>query len=152
MRNYLLLSCAIIFSTFATAQTYINSFDVSGTPVYEDNSSMQPSIETNSEHLLSDTTSTSSIIGITIEVGITINPNPVNTVGTINLSISKFLKLSLKLYDLNGKLIKTIVSNKGYMGGKYSISFDATNIPSGMYMLALEGFGIKVTTKLGVVH
>lgn len=99
-----------------------------------------------------DTTSTSSIIGITIEVGMTIKPNPVNTIGTIYLALSKFLKFSIKLYDLNGKLIKTIASNKTYNSGKHAVSFDASNVPSGMYVLALEAYGIKVTTKLAVAH
>ncbi len=97
-------------------------------------------------------TSASSIIGITIEVGITVVPVPVNTEATIALTLNKPASLALNLYNTAGALVKPIASAKTYNSGKNIIAFNASDIASGTYMLAVEAKGYKKTIKISVSH
>ena len=79
-------------------------------------------------------------------------PNPFNPVTTINYSVpsmgtSRMLSVpvTLKVYDLLGKEIATLVS-KVQTEGNYSVNFNAENLPSGIYLYKLNA-GIKVKTK-----
>ncbi len=59
-------------------------------------------------------------------------PNPFNPTTVINYQIPKDGFVSVKVFDALGREIKTLVS--GYKTqGKYSISFDASNLSSGVY-------------------
>ena len=97
-------------------------------------------------------TSSSSIIGITIEVGITVTPIPVNTTGTITLTLNKPYSFAINLYSTTGALVKSIAPKKAYIKGKNVITFNASNIASGFYMLAVESAGYKKSFKLSIAH
>jgi len=59
-------------------------------------------------------------------------PNPFNPSTTISYQIPKKEFVVLKVYDILGKEIKTLVS--GYMtAGVHEVKFDASNLPSGTY-------------------
>lgn len=63
-------------------------------------------------------------------------PNPFNpsTRITFSLPLGGFVKLAL--YDMNGKFIKDITSSV-YSAGTHSISIDASELPSGVYLYKL---------------
>jgi len=63
-------------------------------------------------------------------------PNPFNPTTTITYAIPEQGKVSLVVYDLLGRTIQTIV-NDVQDAGTYSISFDATGLPSGLYFYRL---------------
>ncbi len=59
-------------------------------------------------------------------------PNPFNPTTTINFSLPKSAFVTIKVYDILGKEIKTILSeNKD--SGNHSVLFDAGDLPSGIY-------------------
>ncbi|HCA42663.1 MAG TPA: hypothetical protein DEP28_05350, partial [Bacteroidetes bacterium] len=78
-------------------------------------------------------------------------PNPFNPVTNISFEISSNAKISLKIYDLSGKLINTLISDIEYNSGYYSISFNGSNLSSGIYFYNLEVNGISYIKKMSLI-
>lgn len=64
-------------------------------------------------------------------------PNPFNTTSTITYQIPKSGKVSLKIYDLRGQLIGTLVNQK-QDAGVHKIEWDASNLSSGVYIVKIS--------------
>jgi hypothetical protein len=64
-------------------------------------------------------------------------PNPFNPVTKINYSIPKSSLTKLRVYDLLGREVTTLV-NDMKQPGMYSVDFDGTNFSSGVYFYKLE--------------
>ena len=62
-------------------------------------------------------------------------PNPFNPATTISYTLNRESNVSLKIYDLEGRLINTLV-NKNQSAGAYSYPFDASYLPSGHVFLS----------------
>ena len=91
------------------------------------------------------------IIPVETEIPISINlfqnyPNPFNPVMNLEFGISKLGFVSLKVYDILGKEIKTLV-NESKSAGKYVVEFDGSNLPSGIYFYRLNFDETKFETK-----
>ncbi|MFC2102868.1 ethylbenzene dehydrogenase-related protein [Bacteroidota bacterium] len=72
-------------------------------------------------------------------------PNPFNPATTITYAVPQNSLVSLRVFDVLGKEVKTLVNEiKG--AGTYTASFNAANVPSGIYFYKLEA-GNFVTTK-----
>ncbi len=63
-------------------------------------------------------------------------PNPFNPVTTIPYSIPNDNFVTLKVYDIMGQEVSTLL-NEYKKAGTYAVSFDATNLPSGVYYYKL---------------
>ncbi|MBK7255244.1 MAG: T9SS type A sorting domain-containing protein [Ignavibacteria bacterium] len=63
-------------------------------------------------------------------------PNPFNPVTKINYELRVTNYVSLKIYDIKGKEIETLINRK-QTAGSYDINFDAGNLPSGVYFYKL---------------
>ena len=74
-------------------------------------------------------------------------PNPFNPSTTINYSIAKASKVVLKVYDLLGKEVNTLV-DENKPSGSYSVIFNAHNIPSGIYVYELRTDGFVSRSKM----
>lgn len=72
-------------------------------------------------------------------------PNPFNPATVINYKLSESDFVSLKVYDIIGNEVATLI-NKQQPAGSYSVNFDATNLPSGIYVYRLQA-GSKIQTK-----
>ncbi|MCF8240061.1 MAG: M20/M25/M40 family metallo-hydrolase [Melioribacteraceae bacterium] len=59
-------------------------------------------------------------------------PNPFNPVTTIGYSVAEKGMVTIKVFDVLGNEISTVMSDYK-TPGKYSVQFDASNIPSGVY-------------------
>lgn len=64
-------------------------------------------------------------------------PNPFNPSTTINFQIPSASKVSLKVYDVLGREVETLV-NENKQAGKYSINFNADKLASGVYLYKLQ--------------
>jgi hypothetical protein len=64
-------------------------------------------------------------------------PNPFNPVTNLEFSISKTGFVSLKIYDILGKEIRTLVSEIK-QPGIYKIEFDGSSLASGIYFYRME--------------
>ncbi len=74
-------------------------------------------------------------------------PNPFNPTTVIKFSLPKISKVSLKIYDVLGKEIATLV-NENKSAGTYRVSFDAVNLSSGIYVYRLETQGFSQSRKM----
>ena len=76
-------------------------------------------------------------------------PNPFNPVTTIEYTIPKAAQVKLKVYDLLGNEIRTLV-NKVEQAGKYSaqLSVAGHHLSSGIYLYQLRSGSFVVTKKL----
>ena len=73
-------------------------------------------------------------------------PNPFNPVTTIRYSIPKSAQVSLKVYDVIGNEIKTLVDQE-QNPGNYSIHFIANNLASGVYFYRIQANDFIATKK-----
>jgi len=64
-------------------------------------------------------------------------PNPFNPITTIEYSLLKSSNVIISIYDISGKLIKTLV-NEHQTQGVYRLEFDGTNYASGSYLYKIE--------------
>jgi hypothetical protein len=64
-------------------------------------------------------------------------PNPFNPSTTINYSIPQYSFVTLKIYDITGKEIKTLV-NQDKSPGNYSITFNGAGLASGIYIYRIQ--------------
>ena len=74
-------------------------------------------------------------------------PNPFNPTTTIQYSIKKQGLVTLKVYNMLGQEVATIV-NKEQMAGKYSVMFNATKLASGVYLYRLSEGNNSAVKKL----
>ncbi|MBK7104558.1 MAG: T9SS type A sorting domain-containing protein [Ignavibacteriae bacterium] len=74
-------------------------------------------------------------------------PNPFNPLTTINYQLPKDGHVTLKIYDMLGKEVITLV-NEFKTSGKYNIKFDGSNLSSGVYFYKIEAGNFSDTKKL----
>lgn len=64
-------------------------------------------------------------------------PNPFNPVTKINYDLPKAGFVTMKIYDVTGKIVANLVS-QNQNAGRYSVDFIASDFPSGTYFYKLE--------------
>jgi len=74
-------------------------------------------------------------------------PNPFNPTTNITFSIPASGKISLKVFDLLGKEVATLV-DRNLESGAYSVSWNAAGYPSGMYLYRLTTDNSAQTRKM----
>lgn len=74
-------------------------------------------------------------------------PNPFNPLTKIEFSLAEAGLTSLKVYDLLGREVATLVSEE-LLAGKYEVSFEASSLASGMYIYTLSVGRNTVTRKM----
>ena len=74
-------------------------------------------------------------------------PNPFNPTTTIKYSIPKASFVVLKIYDIIGEEVATLV-NAQKPSGNYSVKFDASNLSSGIYFYRITSCNFMATKKL----
>lgn len=77
-------------------------------------------------------------------------PNPFNNRARVSFSTRSDQRVSLVLYDLQGREVVTVFQDAVRAGTHY-MTIDATDIPSGMYMLRLYTSESEVTRKVEII-
>lgn len=77
------------------------------------------------------------------------SPNPANTTININFSVAKPSVVEIQVYDVTGKIVKT-VKNSDVVTGKNAISVDVSNLEAGSYMYSINANGNKMFSKFVV--
>ncbi len=77
-------------------------------------------------------------------------PNPFNPVTNLEFGISELGFVSLKIFDILGKEIKTIV-NSTLLPGKYKYVYDASGLTNGIYFYTLKLNGFSQTKVMSIV-
>lgn len=78
-------------------------------------------------------------------------PNPFNPSTVISYQIPQAAKVTLKVYNIIGKEIATLVN--GYRSeGKHTVKFNASNLPSGMYICELRANDFAASRKMLLIR
>jgi len=77
-------------------------------------------------------------------------PNPFNSQTEIKYSIPKAGTVLLNVYNLEGKLIRTLINNH-QQAGDYRVTFNAKDLPSGQYFYRLRTEDAVETKKMMLV-
>lgn len=74
-------------------------------------------------------------------------PNPFNPSTTISYSVAERSNVSIKVYDMLGKEVATVV-NSVVEAGNHNVSFNASNLASGMYVYTITAGNFTSSKKM----
>ncbi len=77
-------------------------------------------------------------------------PNPFNPTTTITYQLSTLSNVTLKVYDVLGRLVETLVDGR-QTPGKHSVMFDASRLSSGIYFYRISAGEFSSVKKLVVI-
>ncbi len=67
-----------------------------------------------------------------------IYPNPASDEVKVGFSLSDGQKVTLKIYDINGKLIETVAEDSYYIKGKHVLTLNTSHLSAGIYRFGIE--------------
>jgi len=74
-------------------------------------------------------------------------PNPFNPTTTIEFALPEAGRVSLNVYDVSGRLIEAL-ADQAFTAGSHNLRFDATNLPTGLYIARMNAGSRVLTSKL----
>ena len=74
-------------------------------------------------------------------------PNPFNPTTVVPYELAGAGMVRLAVYDVTGRMVSTLISAE-QSAGRYTATFNAAGLPSGVYMVRLEAGGQVMTRKL----
>ncbi|MBW6457882.1 MAG: T9SS type A sorting domain-containing protein, partial [FCB group bacterium] len=77
-------------------------------------------------------------------------PNPFNPVTAINYRLSAEGRIDLSVFDVHGRHVRTLVSERR-QAGTHRIDFDASDLPSGVYIARLQHGSGTLSRKMVLV-
>jgi ELWxxDGT repeat protein len=77
-------------------------------------------------------------------------PNPFNPSTTIAFGLPQSSHARLRVYDAHGRIVATLVEGD-LPAGRHEVAFDASSLPSGMYMYRLDADGRTRMNKMSLV-
>lgn len=77
-------------------------------------------------------------------------PNPFNPATNIKYTVAKAGVVKLKVFDITGREIKTLV-DEVKNPGSYEVNFNALNLTSGVYFYRLASEGVVLTKKMVLI-
>jgi len=78
-------------------------------------------------------------------------PNPFNSSSVIEYSLSRAAHVRIDIYDLLGRKVKTLVDERK-QPGTHSITFDASDLSSGVYFYRLQAGEVTETRKMVLLN
>ncbi len=78
-------------------------------------------------------------------------PNPFNPKTTIEYEVPEKSFVTIKIYDILGREVQTLVNNQEQVRFKYKLVFDASSLASGVYFYRLQAGGFTETKKMMVL-
>jgi len=74
-------------------------------------------------------------------------PNPFNPSTIIKYQIAEKTNVSIKVYDMLGKEVATLV-NEVVNAGEQTVKFDASNLSTGVYVYRIQAGSFSATKKM----
>jgi hypothetical protein len=74
-------------------------------------------------------------------------PNPFNPSTTLRFALPDRMHITLRAFDLLGRQVATVAAGT-FDAGSHSVVFNATSLPSGVYLYQLEANGIRLTRRM----
>ena len=75
---------------------------------------------------------------------------PFNASTTISYEMQNAGQVSLNVYDVTGRLVKTLVDGR-VTAGEHKVSFDGSHLASGTYFVSLKAGDYKVSKKMTLI-
>ena len=80
-------------------------------------------------------------------------PNPFNPNTCIQFTLGQEELISLNIFDIQGRLVKSLINNSYFQSGVYNFTWDGKNnidvqVPSGMYIYKLKSDNQTITRKM----
>ena len=75
-------------------------------------------------------------------------PNPFNPITSLDLVVPEAGFVSVKVYNLMGQEVATLVEGMMQPTNGYTMTWNASNVSSGVYLVRAEGAGSVATQKL----
>ncbi len=89
--------------------------------------------------------------GITVKYSLSQNfPNPFNPQTDINFALPQSSKVSLKIYDMNGKLVEELIENE-LSAGYHTVKWNAEKYSSGVYFYRITANDFTETRKMMLI-
>ena len=96
------------------------------------------------------TTKTTNVLPISFSLSQNF-PNPFNPVTTIKYALPKDVKVTIKVYDILGRLVTTLINNENKKAGYYETKFDGSIYASGVYFYRIEAGDFIQSKKMVLV-
>lgn len=80
------------------------------------------------------------------------SPNPVRGIATVTLSVEKGQSVTVEAFDATGRRVKTLYDGSLRAGRSEMITFDATLLPAGVYVIRATGEDFAETRRVTIVH
>lgn len=83
-------------------------------------------------------------------------PNPFNPTTKVDFSIPKTASVTMKIFDITGREIKTLINNQTLMAGKYTVDWNSTDnggrtVASGVYFYRVVSGNFVSTKKMMLI-
>ncbi|MGE5848032.1 MAG: choice-of-anchor D domain-containing protein, partial [Ignavibacteria bacterium] len=75
-------------------------------------------------------------------------PNPFNPRTVIRFSLPETEKISIRVFNILGELVSTLIDNQVFDAGSYEVEFNGSQLSSGVYIAALEAPGFNAQKKM----
>jgi hypothetical protein len=75
-------------------------------------------------------------------------PNPFNPSTKINYSLPVEENVTLKIFNVLGQEVKTLISNEMVSAGRHTVTFNASSLPSGIYIYRLQAGDYSISKKM----
>ena len=77
-------------------------------------------------------------------------PNPFNPTTSLSFTIPEAMKVNLTVYDVSGRTVATVV-NGFRQAGSHDVTFDASQLSSGLYFYTLNAGEFSTSGKMVLV-
>jgi hypothetical protein len=77
-------------------------------------------------------------------------PNPFNPSTTINYTLKNAGPVNIRVYNVTGRLVQELVNDRK-SAGEHVVSFDASNLASGIYIYRLQAEGKVLIRKMTLI-
>lgn len=78
-------------------------------------------------------------------------PNPFNPSTNISFSLPQAQQATIRVYDLMGRLVSTLAQDQRFSAGQNVVTFDASNLASGVYIYQLVSGNVQLTRKMTLI-
>lgn len=89
-----------------------------------------------------------TIITPPIQLEVKVSPNPSSGQITLSYNLENTMPVRIDLFDITGKMVKTLSNQGKQYAGKYNVSYNISDLPNGIYMATLSTDENKVSAKI----
>ncbi len=78
-------------------------------------------------------------------------PNPFNPTTNISFQLPSATEVTVKVYDVTGREVATLLANQKLAGGTHSLNYDASNLSSGIYLYKISAGKFSQVRKMTLI-